>query len=191
MVADPAPVGRNGQDHSQRFSGIFRTISPICRRGRPMCLPAGRHCEFAAKRTKQNAFPLGAQCAPLRHGRRCCRIGKWLQTRRLRGGMAKTIPHASLEYSTPSRHFAVGADPCVCPLVGAANSPESEKTERFPAGRTLCAPTGGTAMRAGFSASTGAVEHLPFPCLPVGDYRFVVATTPCLITVLARFWPKR
>ena len=41
---------RNGQDHSQRFSGTLRTISPLRRRGRPMCLPAGRHCEFARKR---------------------------------------------------------------------------------------------------------------------------------------------
>ena len=56
-------------------------------------------------------------------------------------GTAKAILSASLEYSAPSRYFAVGADPCVCPLVGTANSPESEKTERFPAGRTMCAPT--------------------------------------------------
>ncbi len=188
MVADPAAGGRNGQGHSLRLSGIFRTISPICRRGRPMCLPAGRHCEFAAKRTKQNAFPPGAQCAPLRRGGRCCRIGKWLQTRRLRGGMVKTIPNAFLEHSAPSRQFAVGAVPCVCPLVGTANSPESEKNRTLSRRAHNVRPYRGHGNACGFFCIHRGGGTSP---LSVGDYRFVVATTPCLITVLARFWPKR
>ncbi len=63
-LVDPVPTGRNGQDHSLRLPGTFCTIPPLRRRGRPMCLPAGRLCEFTGKQ-KTEHFPAGRTlCAP-------------------------------------------------------------------------------------------------------------------------------
>ena len=76
-LVDPVPTGRNGQDRSLRLPGTFCTIPPLRRRGRPMCLPAGRHCEFAGKRKNKALPPPFAHCAPIWCWERCCRSGKW------------------------------------------------------------------------------------------------------------------